>query len=644
MATTVDTLLVRIEADMSDLRRDLQKVSKQTEQHTNRMADGFRKVRNAIVAIGGTALFGSFIKSTIDVGAQIENLEIQMVALLGSAEEGGKAFQNMRNFASRVPFSLKQIQQGAGGLAAASNNADELNELLQITGNIAAQFGLPFEEAAANVQRALSAGIGAADQFRDRGVSAFAGFQAGVSYSAKETAQILQATFGTGGTADGAMDAFSKTTQGAFSMLGDAFFEFQSIFAASGLNDAVVLIVNSLEDLIRKSRVVAIILGQVIKRIVEALAVPLAVIKDNMDKVTFAFQAFLVLKTVTTLSSITIQLVKFGRAAIGAGIAMKALNAAGRKNIVFLAALGAILKMTGGKTFEEVERIMSDALTKAFKALPQGLQDSITDFGKTIEKAKEALDDIDQIDDKGKLDTIELGGSIIDTNAALEAKELIEKITGGVGSLASDLKELRAAAAFGVDGTLEAIRRLEHQIKIETNPAFAALVDASVALGDSVTSAFRQMLDGTRVTMADFGNMIKSTVADVIAQIFRLTVVNQVLNSFFPGLGLQTSTFGQIIGRAGGGAAYGGRPMVVGERGPELFVPHSAGSIMNNHSSRQAMGGATAIVNQTINVETGVSQTVRAEMLTLLPIIKQDTINAVADTTRRGGAFKQALA
>ena len=81
MATTVDTLLVRIEADMSDLRRDLQKVSKQTEQHTNRMADGFRKVRNAIVAIGGTALFGSFIKSTIDVGAQIENLEIQMVDL-----------------------------------------------------------------------------------------------------------------------------------------------------------------------------------------------------------------------------------------------------------------------------------------------------------------------------------------------------------------------------------------------------------------------------------------------------------------------------------------------------------------------------------------------------------------------------------
>ena len=32
MATTVDTLLVRIEADMSDLRRTLRRVEQQTEQ------------------------------------------------------------------------------------------------------------------------------------------------------------------------------------------------------------------------------------------------------------------------------------------------------------------------------------------------------------------------------------------------------------------------------------------------------------------------------------------------------------------------------------------------------------------------------------------------------------------------------------
>lgn len=643
MATTVDTLLVRIEADMSDLRKDLAKVAQQTEQRTTQMADGFRKVRNAVVAIGGTALFTSFIKSTIDVGAQIENLEIQMVALLGSAEEGGKAFQNMRNFASRVPFSLRQIQQGAGGLAAASNNADELNELLQITGNIAAQFNIPFEEAAANVQRALSAGAGAADQFRDRGVLAFAGFKAGVSYNAKETAQILQDTFGTGGTADGAMDAFAETTQGAFSMLGDAFFEFQSVFAGSGLNDAVVLIVNSLEDLIRKSRNVAIVMGVVVKKLVEGLAVPLAVIRDNMDKLRIVFIAFLALKTVTTISSITIAMVKFARATIGAGIAMKALNAAGRKQIVFFAALGAALKMVGGKTFEELEQLMSDALVKAFNVLPTSLQESITDFGKTIEEAKNELDKLDQKDDESKLDNIVLGGGVVDTKAALEATKLIDKINGGVGSLSKELKELRTAAALGVDGAIEAIKRLEHQIKIETDPAFAALVDASVALGDSITSAFRQMLDGTKLTMADFRDMIRSTVADVIAQIFRLTVVNQVLNAIFPGLGLKTSTFGQIMGRAGGGPVTRGSPYLVGERGPELFVPQGAGSVVNAATTR-GMSDQPVVVNQTFNVSTGVQQTVRAEIRSLMPQIADSAKAAVADAKRRGGSYGKAFA
>ena len=160
MATTVDEILVRIELDMAKLRGDLQKVSRQTEAATDKMSNSFRKVGRAIAAVGGTAIFGSFIKSTIQTGAQIEALEVQLTALLGSAEEGAAAFEHMQKFAARVPFSLRDIQRGAGSLAAASSNADDLNALLQATGNIAAQFGMGFDEAAMNLQRALSAGIG----------------------------------------------------------------------------------------------------------------------------------------------------------------------------------------------------------------------------------------------------------------------------------------------------------------------------------------------------------------------------------------------------------------------------------------------------------------------------------------------------
>lgn len=57
--------------------------------------------------------------------------------------------------------------------------------------------------------------------------------------------------------------------------------------------------------------------------------------------------------------------------------------------------------------------------------------------------------------------------------------------------------------------------------------------------------------------------------------------------------GVISSAFGGF--RANGGPVSGGTPYVVGERGPELFVPNSSGSIVPNGS----MGGTT--INLTVN-------------------------------------------
>ena len=645
MATTVDTLLVRIEADMSDLRRDLAKVAKTTEQQTNRMADGFRKVRNAIVAIGGGALFGTFLKSTVMVGAQIEGLEVQLNALLGSAEEGGKAFENMRRFASKVPFSLQQIQQGAGGLAAAAGSADELGELLQLTGNIAAQFNLPFEEAAANVQRALSAGIGAADQFRDRGVSAFAGFEAGVSYSAAETARKLQAVFGTGGTADGAMDEFAKTTQGALSMLGDAVFNFQAVVAGSGLNAAFIDLTNLLTGLINGSRQFAAVTGVLLGRVLRGVSEIIAKVAENMDTLLFMFAGFAAFNFAMVIGGATKRFIAFAAAIRAAGIASVLLNKISRKNILAITFVGAALALAGGK-LEAFETKIGGFFDRAMSALPDKVKASIDDLMTDLDAARLAIQEAEGKEKQTSPTNIEIGGAGVDTKSLIDLRKTIDSITGGTRSLTEDLEKLKAIGADSdlFVGAQDAIARLEHQLEYETNPAFASFVDSAMALGDGVQSAFRQMLDGTQLTLADFGEMIKSAVKDVVAQIFRLVVINQMLNAMFPGLGLQTSTLPQILGRAGGGSAYGNQPMLVGERGPELFVPHSAGSVMNNASSKGALGGGSTVVNQTINIETGVSQTVRAEMLSLLPVIKADTMNAVADQNRRGGSYRQALA
>jgi hypothetical protein len=49
-----------------------------------------------------------------------------------------------------------------------------------------------------------------------------------------------------------------------------------------------------------------------------------------------------------------------------------------------------------------------------------------------------------------------------------------------------------------------------------------------------------------------------------------------------------------VIKRANGGSARGGQPYMVGERGPELFVPGQSGGVMRNEDMRSLMGRSPA--------------------------------------------------
>jgi len=187
---------------------------------------------------------------------------------------------------------------------------------------------------------------------------------------------------------------------------------------------------------------------------------------------------------------------------------------------------------------------------------------------------------------------------------------------------------------------------------LELNPMFSTFQNGAMQLADSVSSSFADMALGSKVALEDFENMFKDFVKQMLAQAIKLLIVNAILRALgvplrYDGSGIKAGK-GNALGveiqeSATGGAMSRGRPYLVGERGPELIIPASSGTIKNAHDTRNAMKGGATVVNQTINVETGVSQTVRAEMLSLLPVIKQDTLAAVADGKRRGGSFGQAL-
>ena len=94
-----------------------------------------------------------------------------------------------------------------------------------------------------------------------------------------------------------------------------------------------------------------------------------------------------------------------------------------------------------------------------------------------------------------------------------------------------------------------------------------------------------------------FGDLTRSILAD-IAKI----ALKQAVSGIF-------SVIGKALFRAAGGPVMAGKPYVVGEQGPELFVPNTMGSIIPNHALNKngAGSGANPVVNNITNITNNIS-------------------------------------
>ena len=163
-------------------------------------------------------------------------------------------------------------------------------------------------------------------------------------------------------------------------------------------------------------------------------------------------------------------------------------------------------------------------------------------------------------------------------------------------------------------------------------------------IGESIKSsmedAFMGIVDGTTSAKDAF----RSMAAEIIKELYRVLVVQrlvgQIGSATSAGTGL-LGGIGRLFGmRAMGGPVTGGQPYMVGERGPEIIVPSRNGSVVPNNQ----LGGGGVTVVQNINITTGVQQTVRAEIKSLMPQIADSAKAAVLDARRRGGSYGSAFA
>ena len=184
----------------------------------NNLKKSVFNLQTALVGIGGTLVAKSFL----DTARETERLQVRFKFLFDDVREGEKAFRGLTEFASKVPFSLEEIQRGAGNLAVVSQSAEEMNRLLAITGDLAVASGLDFQTTAEQLQRVFSSGINSADLFRERGVREMLGFEAGVAISAEKSKQHIIDIFEEGSKSFvGGSQVMADTFDGVVSMIGD---------------------------------------------------------------------------------------------------------------------------------------------------------------------------------------------------------------------------------------------------------------------------------------------------------------------------------------------------------------------------------------------------------------------------------------
>ncbi len=159
-------------------------------------------------------------------------------------------------------------------------------------------------------------------------------------------------------------------------------------------------------------------------------------------------------------------------------------------------------------------------------------------------------------------------------------------------------------------------------------------------LEQSFEDVFMSALDGAE----SFEDTLRNTARAVIKELFRVLVVQRMVNAAMGALGVSPAPTGGG-GRASGGPVQAGQAYTVGEHGRELFVPQTAGRILSVPQTKDAMsGGGEVTVVQNINVSTGVQQTVRTEIKSLMPQIAESAKSAVMDAKRRGGSYGRSFA
>jgi hypothetical protein len=214
---------------------------------------------------------------------------------------------------------------------------------------------------------------------------------------------------------------------------------------------------------------------------------------------------------------------------------------------------------------------------------------TLADAKAAIAESIRATDEARKAAKAAREEELAFGASMVED---LKFELELMKMTNAEAQTAIQLRGMSAEAVARYGDEILALNgQLEQNMK---------LTEQMDGLRQATSNLFEDLISGT-VSAKD---AFRSFVDDILANITRM-IANNFAESLFGGMGqsggglfggFAQSLFGGLFGGlAGGGPVSGGTPYIVGENGPELFIPQAAGRIANNAEVRGMGRGGTTI-------------------------------------------------
>jgi adhesin HecA-like repeat protein len=217
-----------------------------------------------------------------------------------------------------------------------------------------------------------------------------------------------------------------------------------------------------------------------------------------------------------------------------------------------------------------------------------------------------------------------------------ETQKLLDNLLG-IGKAFKD----SGAAVTNIQLPLEVYRDSLNTLEGQTKDFQNATVNGFKKLEDS-------FVELAMTGKTSFKDLVNSIIADLIRLAIRQQIIAPLFNFFNPekvaaGLGTPSpsaSNFKPFSANGGGFTGFGSRSGGLDGKGGFPAILHPNETVIDH---TRGNGAGAIVINQSVNFATGVQDTVKNEVLQLLPEIAETSKGAVLEAMNRGGNFRRGM-